>query len=97
MIADLEEKVKSLEQDKLGLELKQIKLKGEMETLKRKRRSTPSPQPDKPATTPKLRILQRDEKESAAAMDSSFSPSSLPPTKKSRNRAKRWDQPAPEQ
>ncbi len=53
-IADLEEKVKSLEQDKLGLELKQIKLKGEMETLKRKRRSTPCPPPAKPATTPKL-------------------------------------------
>ena len=28
-------------------------------------------------------------------MEFSLSPSSLPPTKKSRNRAKRWDQPAP--
>ncbi len=88
-------KVKVLEQDKLGLELKQIKLKGEMETLKRKRRSTPSPPPAKPSTTPKLRILQRGEKESTSAMESSLSPSSLPSTKKSRNRAKRWDQPAP--
>ncbi len=95
--ADLEEKVKLLEHDKLGLELKQIKLKGEMETLKRKRRSTPSPPPAKPATTPKLRILQRGEKESTAAMEFSLSPSSLPPTKKSRSRAKRWDQPAPGQ
>jgi hypothetical protein len=93
--ANLEEKVKSLEHDKLGLELKQIKLKGEMETLKRKRRSTPSPPPAQPETTPKLRILQRGEKESMAAMESSLSPSSLPPTKKSRSRAKRWDQPAP--
>ncbi len=33
VIADLEEKVKLLEQDKLGLELKQIKFKGERETL----------------------------------------------------------------
>jgi hypothetical protein len=95
VIAELEEKVKLLEQEKLGLELKQIKLKGEMETLKRKRRSTPSPPPAKPAATPKLRILQRDEKESTAAMESSLSPFSLPPTKKSRSRAKRWDQPAP--
>ncbi len=82
VIADLEEKVKLLEQDKLWLELKQIKLKGEMETLKRKRRSTPSPPPAKSVTTPKLRILQRGERESKAAMESSLSPSSLPPTKK---------------
>jgi hypothetical protein len=97
LIADLEEKIKLLEQAKLGLELKQIKLKGEVETLKRKRRSTPSPPPARPATTPKLRILQRREKESTAAMEFSLSPSSLPPTKKSRSRAKRWDQPAPGQ
>jgi hypothetical protein len=66
-----------------------------VENLKRKRRSTPSPPPVKSATTPNLRILKRGEKEPTAAMESSLSPSSLPPTKKSRNRAKRWDQPAP--
>jgi hypothetical protein len=52
--ANLEEKVRTLEQDKFVLELKQIKLKGEMETLKRKRRSTPSPPPAKPQPRPNL-------------------------------------------
>jgi hypothetical protein len=95
VIADLEERNKFLGQDKLELELMQRKLEKEFETLKRKRRSTPSPPPAKLATTPKLRILQRGEKESTAEKESTLSPSSLPPTKKSRSRAKRWDQPAP--
>jgi hypothetical protein len=73
LIADLETKIKLLEHDKSGLEFKQVKLKSEMETLKRKRRSTPSPPPAKPATTSKLRILQRGEKESTAAMEFSLS------------------------
>jgi hypothetical protein len=81
--------------DKLELELMQGKLEKEVETLKRKRRSTPSPPPAKPATTPKLQILQRGQKESPAEKESTLSPSSLPPTQKSRSRAKRWDQPAP--
>jgi hypothetical protein len=62
LIADLEERNKFLGQDKLGLELKQAKLEKEVETLKRKRRSTPSPPPAKPVTTPTLKILQRGEK-----------------------------------
>jgi hypothetical protein len=94
VIADFEERIKFLDQDKLGLELRQVKLEKEVETLKRKRRSTPSPPPAKLAPTPTLRILHRGEKESPAAIESALSPSSLPPPKKSRNRSKRWDQPA---
>ncbi len=77
VIADLEEKVKFLEQNKLGLELKQVKLEGEVETLKRKRRSTPSPPPVESALTPQLRLLKRSEKEPSAAKESTLSPSSL--------------------
>ncbi len=97
LIADLEERNKFLGQDKLGLELMQVKLEKEVETLKRKRRSTLSPPPAKSAPTPTLRILKRGEKESPAAKETTLSPSSLPPTKKFRNRSKRWDQPAPGQ
>jgi hypothetical protein len=78
VIADLEGEVKNLGQDKLGLELKQVKLEREVETLKRKRRSTPSPPPAKSAPTPTLRILKRGEKEPPAAMEFSLSPSSHP-------------------
>ncbi len=92
VIADLEGEIKNLGQDKLGLELKQVELEKEVETLKRKRRVTPSPPPAKSAPTPTLRILHRGVKESPAAMESTLSPSSLPPPKKSRNRSKRWDQ-----
>ncbi len=95
VIADLEGEIKNLSQDKLGLELKQVKLEKEVDTLERKRRSTPSPPPAKSAPTPTLRVLKRGEKESPAAMESTLSPSSLPPPKKYRNRSKRWDQPAP--
>jgi hypothetical protein len=73
LIADLEEKNKFLGQDKLGLELMQVKLEKEVETLKRKRRRTPSPPPAKSAPTPTLRILKRGEKESPAAKDYSLS------------------------
>ncbi len=98
MLADLEKRNKFLDQDKLGLELMQVKLEKEVETLKkRKRRSTPSPTPAKSAPTPTLWILKRGEKESPAAKETTLSPSSLPPPKKSRNRSKRWDQPAPGQ
>jgi hypothetical protein len=99
VIADLEERIKFLDQDKLVLvlELQQGKLEKEVGTLKRKRRSTPSPPPAKSATTPTLRVLQRGGKKPPGAMDSTLSPSSLPPPKKSRNRIKRWDQPAPGQ
>jgi hypothetical protein len=48
----LEGKVKLLEQSKLVLEQGQVKLEKEVENLKRKRRSTPSPPPNKTATTP---------------------------------------------
>jgi hypothetical protein len=92
VIADLEERVKILDQDKLELELRQGKLEKEVETLKRKRRDSPSPPAAKSAS--KLRILRRGETEPPAAMESTLSPSSLPPPKKSRNRSKRWDQPA---
>jgi hypothetical protein len=97
VIADLQGRNKSLGQDKLGLELLQVKLKKEVETLKRKRRGTPSLPPAKPADTPTLRILNRGEKESPAVKETTLSPSSLPPNKKFRNRSKRWDQPAPGQ
>ncbi len=73
VIADLEGEIKNLGQDKLGLELKQVKLEKEVETLKRKRRSTPSPPTAKSAPTPTLRILKRGEKESPAAMESTLS------------------------
>jgi hypothetical protein len=73
----------------------QVKLEKQVETLKRKRRSTPSPPPAKSAPTPTLRILKRGEKESPAAKETTLSPSSLPPTKRFRSRSKRWDQPAP--
>jgi hypothetical protein len=63
VIADLDERIKLLEQDKLVSEQKQVKLEKEVETLKRKRRSTPSPLPAKSAPTPTLRILSRGEKE----------------------------------
>jgi hypothetical protein len=98
VIADLEEKIKFLHQDKRGLELRQVKLEKEVETLKRKRRSTPSPPPAKSAPTPTFRI--RGEKDAPAAikrLEFSLSPSFLPPPKMSRNRSKRWDQPAPTQ
>jgi hypothetical protein len=95
VIADLEERIKFLEQDKLVLEQNRVHLVKEVETLKRKRRGTPSPPPAKSALTPTLRNLRRGEKELPAAMESTLSPSSLPPPKKSRNRSKRWDQPAP--
>jgi hypothetical protein len=97
LIADLEERNNVHDQNKLVLEQKQVKLEKEVETLKRKRRNTPSPPPGKSAPTPTLRILRRGEKESPAAMETTLSPSSLPPPKKSRNRSKRWDQPAPGQ
>ncbi len=98
VIADLEERIKYLDQDKLGLEQNKVKLEKEVETLKRKRRSTPSPTPaNRSAPTPTLRILQRGEKESPAAKETTLSPSSLPPPKKSRNRSKRWNQPAIDQ
>jgi hypothetical protein len=51
VIADLEGEINNLGQDKLGLELKQVKLEKEVDTLKRKRRSTPSPPPAKSAPT----------------------------------------------
>jgi hypothetical protein len=94
LIADLEEKNKYHDQDKLVWELEQVKLRKEVEILKRKRRNTPSPPPAKSAPTPTLRILSRGEKESPAAMETTLSSSSLLPPKKSRNRSKRWDQPA---
>jgi hypothetical protein len=95
VILDLEGRIKNLDQVKLGLELWQVKLEKEVETLKRKRRDSPSPPPVQSAS--KLRILHRGEKESPTPKESSLSPSSLPPPKKSRNRTKRWDQPAPGQ
>jgi hypothetical protein len=97
VIADLEERVKFLEQDKLVLEQSRVHLAKEVETLKRKRRGTPSPPPAKSAPTPTLRILRRGEMELPAAMESTLSPPSQPPPKKSRNRSKRWDQPPPGQ
>ncbi len=95
VIADLEEKIKNLGQDKLGLELQQVKLEKEVETLKRKRRDIPSPPPADSAS--KIRILRRGEDEPVKPLEVSLSPSSHPPPKKSRNRSKRWDQPAPGQ
>ncbi len=77
LITDLEERTKFLGQDKLGLELMQVKLEKEVETLKRKRRSTPSPPPATSAPTPTLRILKRGEKESPAAKETTLSLSSL--------------------
>ncbi len=59
VIANLEERIKFLEQDKLVLEQNRVHLVKEVETLKRKRRSTPSPPPAKSAPTPTLRILRR--------------------------------------
>jgi hypothetical protein len=89
VIADLEERIKILNQDKLGLELRQNKLVKEVETLKRKRRDSNSPSPAQSAF--KLRILRRGETESPTPKQFSLSP------KKSRNRTKSWDQPAPGQ
>jgi hypothetical protein len=95
LIFSLEGRIKGLDQEKLGLERQQVKLEKEVESLKRKRRDSPSPSPLQPA--PKLRILRKGESISPTPMESSFPPSSLPPPKKSRNRQKRWDQPAPKQ
>ncbi len=95
VIADLEERIKFLEQDKLVLEQSRVHLVKEVETLKRKRRSTPSPPPARLAPTT-LRILRRAEKE-PPAMETTLSPAFIPPPKKSRNRSNRWDQPAPGQ
>ncbi len=97
VISDLEGRIKGLDQENLGLERQQVMLEKEVKSLKkRKRRDSPSPPPLQPA--PKLRILCRGESISPTSMESSLSPSSLPPPKKSRNRQKRWDQPpAPKQ
>jgi hypothetical protein len=67
----------------------------EVGTLKRKRRDSNSPPPAPSAF--KLRILRRGETKSPTPKEFSLSASSLPPPKKSRNRTKRWDQPAPGQ
>jgi hypothetical protein len=95
VIADLEVKVKNLDKDKLGWELKQDKLEKEVETLKRKRRSTPSPPRDKSTPTPMHASDFTQRRKGISSSNGIYSLSLFsPPPKKCRNRSKRWDQPA---
>jgi hypothetical protein len=55
VISDLEGRIKNLDQEKLVMGLRQVKLEKELESLKRKRRDSPSPPPAQSAS--KLRIL----------------------------------------